>query len=435
MHQSVWQDSVKEAVRPPQTLQENIETDVLIIGGGMAGILCAHKLKQAGVSCVVVEAKRVGSGTTGSTTAKITAQHGLIYQKLIKKNGVDDARRYYEANMTARQDYEKLSETYPCDFEVKTAYTYSLTDRKKVVDEARAYEKLGIKPVFQDSPPLPFQTAETLGMENQAQFNPLKLLLALANELTVYENTFVTEIRENTAVTKNGVIKAKKIVLATHFPLVNIPGMYFLKMYQHRSYVIALENAPDVDGMYVDEQEKGNSFRNYNGLLLIGGGDHKTGAKGGNYEELRQLAKTAYPDAKEKYAWATQDCMTLDGVPYIGVHRKSAPHIYVATGFNKWGMTGSMVAANVLRDLITLGSSEYEELFSPQRSMLQPQLLVNGFSALGNLILPGKRCPHMGCSLRWNRAERTWDCPCHGSRFDEHGNLIDNPAKRGIKVE
>jgi hypothetical protein len=127
--------------------------------------------------------------------------------------------------------------------------------------------------------------------------------------------------------------------------------------------------------------------------------------------------------------------MTLDGVPYIGVHRKSAPHIYVATGFNKWGMTGSMVAANVLRDLITLGSSEYEELFSPQRSMLQPQLLVNGFSALGNLILPGKRCPHMGCSLRWNRAERTWDCPCHGSRFDEHGNLIDNPAKRGIKVE
>ncbi|MGI6192147.1 MAG: FAD-dependent oxidoreductase [Christensenellales bacterium] len=435
MHQSVWQDSVKEAVRPPQTLQENIETDVLIIGGGMAGILCAHKLKQAGVSCVVVEAKRVGSGTTGSTTAKITAQHGLIYQKLIKKNGVDDARRYYEANMTARQDYEKLSETYPCDFEVKTAYTYSLTNRKKVVDEARAYEKLGIKPVFQDSPPLPFQTAETLGMENQAQFNPLKLLLALANELTVYENTFVTEIRENTAVTKNGVIKAKKIVLATHFPLVNIPGMYFLKMYQHRSYVIALENAPDVDGMYVDEQEKGNSFRNYNGLLLIGGGDHKTGAKGGNYEELRQLAKTAYPDAKEKYAWATQDCMTLDGVPYIGVHRKSAPHIYVATGFNKWGMTGSMVAANVLRDLITLGSSEYEELFSPQRSMLQPQLLVNGFSALGNLILPGKRCPHMGCSLRWNRAERTWDCPCHGSRFDEHGNLIDNPAKRGIKVE
>ena len=435
MHQSVWQDSVKEAVRPPQTLQENIETDVLIIGGGMAGILCAHKLKQAGVSCVVVEAKRVGSGTTGSTTAKITAQHGLIYQKLIKKNGVDDARRYYEANMTARQDYEKLSETYPCDFEVKTAYTYSLTDRKKVVDEARAYEKLGIKPVIQDSPPLPFQTAETLGMENQAQFNPLKLLLALANELTVYENTFVTEIRENTAVTKNGVIKAKKIVLATHFPLVNIPGMYFLKMYQHRSYVIALENAPDVDGMYVDEQEKGNSFRNYNGLLLIGGGDHKTGAKGGNYEELRQLAKTAYPDAKEKYAWATQDCMTLDGVPYIGVHRKSAPHIYVATGFNKWGMTGSMVAANVLRDLITLGSSEYEELFSPQRSMLQPQLLVNGFSALGNLILPGKRCPHMGCSLRWNRAERTWDCPCHGSRFDEHGNLIDNPAKRGIKVE
>jgi glycine/D-amino acid oxidase-like deaminating enzyme len=375
----------------------------------------------------------VGSGVTGNTTAKITAQHGLIYDKLIKKSGIDAARKYYEANMRAREDYEKLSAIFPCDFEVKTAYTYSLTDRKKVEDEGRAYEKLGIKPVFQEQPPLPFRVAGALGMENQAQFNPLKLLLAVAKELTIYEDTFVHEIRGNKAFTKEGAITAKSIILATHFPMVNIPGLYFIKMYQHRSYVIALENAPDVDGMYVDEQEKGNSFRNYMGLLFLGGGDHKTGTQGGGYEELRSLAKSAYPNAKEKYSWATQDCMTLDGIPYIGVHRKSAPNIYVATGFNKWGMTGTMVAANVLRDLITLGSSEYEELFSPQRSMLQPQLLVNGLSALGNLLLPGKRCPHMGCALRWNKAERTWDCPCHGSRFDEGGKLLNNPAKRGMR--
>lgn len=436
MIQSVWHDSVKEAPRPPAKPPEgDIKTDVLIIGGGMAGVLCAYKLKQAGVACVLVEARRIGSGVTGNTTAKITAQHGLIYEKLIKKYGLAAAQRYYEANRLARDEYERLSAIFPCDFESRTAYTYSLTDPKKLEDEAKAYEKLSIRPVFQERPPLPFGVAGALGMENQAQFNPLKLLFAVANELNIHENTFVHEIKENTAFTGSGRITAKRIILATHFPLVNIPGLYFVKMYQHRSYVIALENAPELNGMYLDEQENGHSFRNYKGLLLLGGGDHKTGKQGGGYEELRSLAKSAYPNAAERFAWATQDCMTLDGIPYIGVHRKAAPHIYVATGFNKWGMTGSMVAANVLCDLITVGTSEYEGLFSPRRSMLHPQLAVNGFSALGNLLLPGKRCPHMGCALRWNKTERTWDCPCHGSRFDEHGKLIDNPAKRGISVE
>lgn len=436
MIRSVWHESAQGALRPQTKPPEgDLETDVLVIGGGMAGVLCAYKLKQAGVACVLVEAKRIGSGVTGNTTAKITAQHGLIYEKLIRKYSLDAARRYYEANRLARDEYERLSAIFPCDFESRTAYTYSLTDRKKLEDEAKAYEKLSITPVFQERPPLPFSVAGALGMAGQAQFNPLKLLFALANELTIYENTFVHEIRGSTAFTKNGTITARRIILATHFPMVSIPGLYFVKLYQHRSYVIALENAPELNGMYLDERENGHSFRNYKGLLLLGGGDHKTGKKGGGYEELRKLAKSAYPDAAGKFAWATQDCMTLDGIPYIGVHRKAAPHIYVATGFNKWGMTGSMAAANVLCDLITVGSSEYEDLFFPRRSMLHPQLAVNGLSALGNLLLPGKRCPHMGCALRWNKAERTWDCPCHGSRFDERGRLIDNPAKRGISVE
>lgn len=431
---SLWKDTV-ERTFPVRRLDGDAEVDVLVVGGGLAGILCAYKLKQAGVNCAVVEDGRVGGGTTGNTTAKITAQHGLVYHQIIHKYGIDAARRYYEAHAQAVEDYEKLAALFSCDFERKTAYTYSLSDRKKLEDEATAYEKLGIKPVFLDSPPLPFTVAGAIGMENQAQFHPLKLLYALARELTVYEETFVRELRGADAITNRGTIRAKNIVLATHFPLVNIPGLYFLKLYQHRSYVIALENAKDVDGMFVDEQEKGFSFRNHGNLLLLGGGDHRTGKTGGGWAELRRLAGQAYPGAKERYAWAAQDCMSLDAVPYIGVHRKSAPHLYVATGFSKWGMTGAMAAANVLRDLIALGSSEHEAVFSPSRSMLHPQLFANAFSASVNLVTPGKRCTHMGCCLKWNADERSWDCPCHGSRFDERGGVLENPATRGIKVK
>ena len=200
-------------------------------------------------------------------------------------------------------------------------------------------------------------------------------------------------------------------------------------MYQHRSYVIALEGAPYIDGMYLDESEKGLSFRNYQNLLLIGGGSHRTGTEGGNWNELREFARINYPDAKEKYAWATQDCMTLDGIPYIGQYSANTPNLYVATGFNKWGMTSAMVSAMILTDMVKDQSNEYEEVFSPSRSILKGQLLVNGFEATVNLLnFSSKRCPHLGCALKWNNAEHTWDCPCHGSRFTEEGKLIDNPA-------
>lgn len=206
-------------------------------------------------------------------------------------------------------------------------------------------------------------------------------------------------------------------------------------MYQHRSYAIAFENAPDIDGMYLEEKENGLSFRNHENLLIIGGGDHKTGKKGGNWQVLRDFAKHTYPSAKEQYAWATQDCMTLDGVPDIGRYSKSAEGLYVATGFNKWGMTTSMVSAMLLTDMVIGSPNAAAELFSPSRSMMKPQLLINGLAAVGNLITPTtKRCPHLGCALKWNPAERSYDCPCHGSRFEENGKLIDNPATGDIKI-
>ena len=214
----------------------------------------------------------------------------------------------------------------------------------------------------------------------------------------------------------------------------NKHGAYFVKMYQHRSYVIAIDRKNDIDGMYVDEAKKGMSFRNANDLFLIGGGDHRTGKQGGSYNELRQFAKTYYPENHEVYHWATQDCMTLDSVAYIGEYSKNTPNIYVATGFNKWGMTTSMVASEILCDIISGKKNDYADLFSPQRSMLTPQLPLNvGESVLGLIAPSTKRCPHLGCALKWNSAERTWDCPCHGSRFTEKGQLIDNPATDDLK--
>ena len=277
-------------------------------------------------------------------------------------------------------------------------------------------------------------TAGAVRFSDQAQFDPLKFVSCISGGLNIYENTFVREMIKNTAVTDYGKITAKRVVVTTHFPFITKHGSYFLKLYQHRSYVIALENAQDVNGMYVDEQKTGLSFRNYGGLLLLGGSGHRTGKQTGAWSTLRNFAKQKYPNSKEKYFWAAQDCMSLDGIPYIGRYSKKTHNLYVASGFNKWGMTSSMTAAMILSDMLLHGHSEYEDAFDPSRSILKPQLFINGYEAVTNILtFSKKRCPHMGCALKWNSAERSWDCPCHGSRFDEKGHVIDNPANGDLK--
>lgn len=431
---SIWTDTCKMPAF--DALKGDIKTDVLIIGGGIAGILCAFFLKQAGVDYVLAEGDKIGAGITKNTTAKITSQHGLIYDTLIRGAGCEKARQYLEANQLAVSKFEELAKEIPCDFEKKSAFTYSLHDRARIEKEVDAVNRLGLKADFTRTLPLPFPVAGAIRFENQAQFHPLKFILGIAEGLHIYENTFVKAVDGHTALTENGRIRAKAIVVATHFPFINTHGNYFLKMYQHRSYVLALENAPDLDGMYLEETEDGLSFRNYENLLLVGGGDHQTGKRGGRWQVLRAFVKKAYPEAIEKYAWATQDCMTLDYVPYIGHYAKSTPHLYVATGFNKWGMTSSMAAAMILTDMLTGKISPFADVFFPSRSILKPQLFVNGFTAVTNLLsFSAKRCPHLGCALKWNEAENTWDCPCHGSRFTKSGKLIDNPATGDANIE
>lgn len=219
--------------------------------------------------------------------------------------------------------------------------------------------------------------------------------------------------------------------MATHFPVDNRHGLYFLKMYQDRSYVMALENAAEVDGMYMDASPYGLSFRNYGKFLLLGGGAHRTGKPGAGWKLLGNFAQKYYPDSEEKYSWAAQDCMTLDGVPYIGRYSPGMGNHFVATGFNKWGMTSSMVSAMILTDMILEKDNPYREVFLPERSMITHQLFSNIKETAANFFtLSTRRCTHLGCSLKWNPQEHTWDCPCHGSRFDDYGNVLDSPTRK-----
>ncbi len=421
---------------PPSfpTLEKDTHTDVLIIGGGIAGMLTAYFLHRNGIPCILVEKDKICSHTTGNTTAKITFQHSLIFQKLIRDVGEHKAKMYYKANADALTMYQKMCHDIDCDFENSTNFVYSLNNRKKLEKELEAANRLGIDMGFTESVPLPIDIAGAVYCKNQAQFNPLKFIYSIANDLNIYENTFIRKVEGNTAYTDKHKITADNIVFATHFPFIDRHGFFFMKMHQSRSYVIALDEAPNIDGMYIDESDKGLSFRNYGDLLFIGGINHRTGKKSEAWEPLRAFGKEHYPTLKEKYHWAAQDCMSLDSMPYIGQYSKNTARWYVATGFNKWGMTGAMVGATLLRDIICGVENSYAEVFSPQRDMLGTQLMLNSLETAVNFITPTtKRCSHLGCALKYNKHEHTWDCPCHGSRFSESGKLIESPANKPFR--
>lgn len=429
---SVWQANTKLPEFPK--LNKDVKTSVLIIGGGIAGILTAYFLHQNGVKYILVEKDRICSGTTQNTTAKITFQHGFIYQEILRSNGTEAARKYLKANKAAFEKYAEMCRNIECDYEIIDNYVYSVNDRKKIDNEIDALNKIGYKAEFCENLPIPVKTVGAVKFPEQAQFDPLKFISAITDKLNIYENTFVREMIGNTAVTDKYKIKADKVIVTTHFPFINKHGSYFLKLFQHRSYVIALENAANVNGMYVDENHNGMSFRNYDNLLFIGGGGHRTGENGGNWNKLRNFAKLHYPNSYEKYYWAAQDCMSLDGMPYIGKYSRNTPNMYVVSGFNKWGMTSAMVSAMILSDMVMGKQNDYADIFSPSRNIIRPQFFINGGKAIKNLLIPtAKRCPHMGCALKWNSAEHSWDCACHGSRFSADGNVLDNPANGNLR--
>ena len=475
--ESVWAKSCGFGRR--EVLSKDIKTDVLIIGAGIAGILTAYMLKQNGREVVLIDAAEVAGGNTKNTTAKITSQHDLIYDKLISEFGEEKARQYAKANELAIKKYKQIikERKIDCDFEEKPSYVYSLNEIESIKKEIEAAKKVGINAEFVEKANLPFEIRGAVKFNNQAQFNPLKFLKDISKDLIIYENTRALEIKENLVTTNRGNITANNIVVATHYPIMNVPGYYFLKMHQERSYVIALENVDDIDGMYIDVDKEGYSFRMYKDLLLLGAIKQRTGENeiGGSYDALRRAAKDLYPNSKERYIWSAQDCMTIDGIPYIGKYSDETPNIYVTTGFNKWGMTSSMVSAMIISDMILGKENDFSEIFSPKRFDLSASInnvakdisetaknfiaqkisipsstiehIKNGHGGIveyngekvgvyknneGKEFIVSTKCSHLGCQLHWNADELTWDCPCHGSRFDYEGRLIGSPATKDL---
>ncbi|MGI6013771.1 MAG: FAD-dependent oxidoreductase [Oscillospiraceae bacterium] len=478
--ESIWKQAGGQRARDP--LQHDIETEAAVIGAGLAGCLTAYFLQRRGVETVVLEADRIGSGQTGHTTAKITVQHGLRYETLIQKLGMERARQYAAANQQAIQYYREIIRTQDiaCALTEMPAYLYTTSQPDLLKREEQAARRLGIDAVFTTETALPFPVAGALRMDHQAQFHPLQFLNAIAAKLEIYEQTRAHTVHGNQIQTDRGTVTAKHIVFATHFPFLTVRGLYPLRMYQERSYVLALEQAAQPDGMYLGIDPDGLSLRPYDRFLLLGGKSHRSGKNpcGGAYAMLRQQAVQNWPGCREVAHWSAQDCMPLDGVPYIGQLCATTPNWYVATGFQKWGMTSAMVAAMRLCDLICDTHLIDHDVFSPQRitiSASAKNLGTNSLEAVkgigmtclsipkqsleqlppghggivrwqgkkvgvykdkGGKIFPVHvRCPHLGCQLAWNPDELSWDCPCHGSRFDIHGKLLDNPAQEDLTIE
>lgn len=431
--ESLWQDTTSKTRYPK--LKKDIATQVLVIGGGMAGVLCARALQQAGKDVVLVEAREIGCGITARTTAVLTAQHDMLYTDMVRRFGESAAKAYLQANLNAVADFRRLSREIHCDYEEKPSIQFSTSKSDILETEAKVVQKLGFPAKFQTTVPLHIDVAGAVLYPGMGQFHPLKFLDKAVEKLAIYENSRVLQLDGTTAQCTQGSIQAEQIVVATHFPFINRHGFYFLKLYQNRSYVLALENAPDPGATLAELNGQGLYFRRYGDLLLLGGGDHRTGKRGDGLSYLRYYAKRYFPDSKQRYAWANQDCMTLDGLPYVGRYCPNTPNVYVATGFNAWGMTNSMVAANLITDMICGKQNPLEQVLRPNRSMLHMQLFLNLGSTIADFAIPTtKRCPHLGCALRWNPYEHSWDCPCHGSRFAEDGTLLDTPAQKNSNV-
>lgn len=447
--ESLWrkqeQQGRKKLLKNEDRMKRQNHWDVIVVGAGMTGVLTAYYLKKQGKSVLILEAGKIASGQTERTTAKITSQHGLKYHDMIRKIGKARAKLYAKANEEAITEYKKLIQelNISCHFEETMAYLYTCNDSKALGKEMEAAAELGIETVFSNEIELPFRVTGAVGFKNQAQFSPLEFMNGIIGEIDILEDTMVTEIKGNWVISKHGIMTADTIVIATHYPIKNIPGFYFLRQHQERSYVIALSGCTPIKNMYYGIDENGLSFRQAGNLLIVSGLSHRTGGKQEScvdkYKMLYDRMREIFPDCKVEAYWSAQDCMPHDGVPFIGRYSALTPNLYVASGFQKWGMTTAMIAARVLSDLICEKDNPYKKLFTPQRIYFRAGIknfLIDIVESVWNLLLgifSNKKCSHMGCKLVWNPTEQSWDCPCHGSRFGSTGELLDNPAQKDIK--
>ncbi len=495
---SLWLNSVNNN-KQFDILSKNIETDICIIGSGIFGITCAYYLSKLGYHVVVIEKEEsIATKTTGFTTGKITSQHGLFYNYLISSYGKKFAKDYLESHEKAINNIKEIInlEKIKCDFEYKNNYVYTTntSDLYSIKKEVDSVNSLGYNCEFVTKTGLPFEIKGAICFKNQAQFNPLKYIYGLSDSIIsnngkIYTKTTAIDIKKNIdnylVYTNKNTIKSKYVIAASHYPFLKLPGLYFSKMYQSTSYVIAVDTKETLfNGMYINNSAPIFSFRTgkYKGkdLLIVAGSDHKTG-KPSSYKDsyglLENEVKKYYPNCEVLFRWNTEDCISLDKIPYIGSYSLLMPNVFVGSGFKKWGMTSSNVAANIIVDKICKKNNKYEYIYRSSR--IKPlknsdefkNMLVQSTNSLlidkyfrhsnmsfekiakdsgsiveinnekvgiykdpsGNIYAVKPICTHLGCLLSWNDIDKTWDCPCHGSRFNYDGKNLYNPAFKNLK--
>ena len=476
--QSCWVASAPDTSYPHY--ERSDRTEIAVVGGGIVGLTTAFLLAQAGRAVTVLEALSVGRQVTGRSTAKITTQHALVYSDLAAAFGLERARLYGEANHAGVQLIASLVRDLPirCDYERKDAYAYTLRpERKAALDaESRVAREIGFDAEVLDLAPLPFATAGALRFRHQAQFNPAKYLVGLANGVTqaggrIFENTRVASVKRRPGGTGWRIesggrhLDAESVVVATHIPMwTPIPYDQRMRARCHTAMAFRAASDDTVDGMFIDVDQPSHSLRmgrDAKGpLLIVLGPSFPNGSDGdvaARFEQLEHWVRDNVPAGEVAWRWVNEDYDTADDFPYAGALTGEAAGMYVASGFNGWGISNGTAAAMLIADQIQNERNPWRTLYNPRRRAPKDfnpggdsKSLVTEVGDIaagaGGVIEQGKHkiavfkdaqgrahafsaaCTHKGCTVTWNNADLTWDCPCHGSVFSCDGQVIHGPA-------
>jgi glycine/D-amino acid oxidase-like deaminating enzyme/nitrite reductase/ring-hydroxylating ferredoxin subunit len=495
MPTSLWIDTAPATTYEP--LPGDVSTDVCVIGGGITGLTAALLLKRGGRRVVLLEMDRVGNGVTGYTTGKVTALHGMHYAHVRSRFGEDGARDYAAANQAALELIAGLVRDgdVDCDFRRKPNYVYSEdeSERDDLREEAAAATAAGLAAEYTQETDLPWAVAGAVRAPDQAEFHARHYLLHLAGLVHgdgsfINERTRVVGVDDGEpcrVVTDRGEVTAADVVVATHYPMLD-RGLFFARLSPERSYALACRVAgPVPQGMYISTESPAHSVRSApldgDELLIVGGEAHKTGQGGDTaerYARLEAWARERFEISEVLYRWSAQDAMPADGVPYVGLVSPVSKHVWTGSGYRKWGLTNGTAAAMMLTDAIEGRENPWAATFDANRlkpvaagpTLVKENVNVGAHFVADRLtppdaesldaLLPGEggivvvdgdrsaayrdedgtvhalspTCTHLGCHVTWNRAERTWDCPCHGSRFDAvDGHVIQGPAVHDLE--
>ncbi len=484
---SIWEDFQSAENFPSPKIKKQLETDILIIGGGITGISTAYFLMDSPLKVTIIDKSYIGKGITCKTTAKLNYLQGTIYQDIEKSFSTKTSKCYFDSQRESIDLIKNIieKENIHCDLEKCNSFIFTKENQgiTKINKEKQLLESWGVKCNVVNQLPIHFPIKYGLEVQDTYTFHPLKyineLRIKVQEKVKIYEQTIALEITKEKNIfkvkTNDGIITAKYVIVACHYPFFIKPGFIPIKTYIKREYVnsskFKLDSKP-FTAISIDTNL--HSIRFYKNYIIYGSNQHRLTNKidyKKNYQQSSNDFKRLFSKEPE-YTWMNQDIISNDNLPIIGIMHKKEPNLLIATAFNAWGMTNGTIAAKILSDIIMKKPNSYIKLFDPQRitttgiiqsiigaihyskAYIQTTIKknptfynehvyimkINGkyygiyFDYSGKKHIVEHKCPHMMCNLVFNDKEKTWDCPCHGSRFDIEGNIIEGPANYSIKV-